>query len=100
MNLYLVTGFVVFLIGAVGVLFRKDAISLFMCVEVMLNGINITLVAFSRMWGDMQGQLAVLFVIGVAAAEAAIGLALMLQIFKHKGSIQLNELTDLREMRD
>ncbi len=100
MNFFLVTGMVVFLIGALGILFRKDAISLFMCIEVVLNGVNITLVSFSRLWGNMHGQIMVFFVIAIAAAEAAIGFALMLQIFKHNKNIQLSDITDLRELRD
>jgi NADH-quinone oxidoreductase subunit K len=96
---FLIAGMLVFLIGSFGVFFRKDAISLFMCIELMLNGVNITLASFSRFWGGMHGQITIFFVIAIAAAEAAIGFALMLQIYRHKNSIQLNEITDLRDLR-
>jgi NADH-quinone oxidoreductase subunit K len=100
MNLFLATGLIVFLIGAIGIIWRRDTISLFMCIEVMLNGVNLTLVTFSRLWANMHGQVAVFFVIAIAAAEAAVGFALMLLIYRERRSIQLRELTELRDLRE
>ena len=97
LHLYLIGGMITFVVGAVGLFFRKDAISLFMCIEVMLNGVNITLVSFSRQWGSMGGQALAFFVIAIAACEAAIGFALLLAIYRKQQTIQLNELTQIRE---
>ncbi len=81
-----------FCIGAVGVLVKRNAISLFMCVELMLNAANLALVAFARQWASGAGQLMVFFVMTVAAAEVAVGLALIVAIFRTKKSIDIGNL--------
>ncbi|HEY0969763.1 MAG TPA: NADH-quinone oxidoreductase subunit NuoK [Gemmatimonadales bacterium] len=86
---------VLFTIGAFGVLTRRNAIIVFMCVELMLNAVNLSLVAFSRMHG-MDGQVFVILVMTVAAAEAAVGLAIMISIFRHFRSLELQNVNLLR----
>jgi NADH-quinone oxidoreductase subunit K len=83
---------VLFILGAMGVLLRRNAILLFMSVELMLNASNLALVAFARHWNHMDGHLFVFFVIAVAAAEVAVGLALIVAIFRTKQSINIDEL--------
>ncbi|MEO0562900.1 MAG: NADH-quinone oxidoreductase subunit NuoK [Chloroflexota bacterium] len=83
---------VLFVLGAMGVLLRRNAILVFMSVELMLNAANLALVAFSRQWVNLDGQLFVFFVMTVAAAEVAIGLALIVAIFRTKNSIDIDEL--------
>jgi NADH-quinone oxidoreductase subunit K len=89
---YIVLSAVLFVLGTMGVLLRKNAILVFMSVELMLNAGNLALVAFARHWGGMEGQVFVFFVITVAAAEVAIGLALIVTIFRSKQSINIDEL--------
>jgi NADH-quinone oxidoreductase subunit K len=86
---------VLFCIGVLGVLVRRNAIVVFMCIELMLNAINLTLVAFSRLHG-VDGQLMVFFVMTVAAAEAAVGLAIILAIFRHTGTVDLESVNLLQ----
>jgi NADH-quinone oxidoreductase subunit K len=86
---------VLFTIGAIGVLTRRNAIIMFMCVELMLNAVNLSFVAFSRYMGA-EGQVFVLFVITVAAAEAAVGLAIIIAIFRHRKSVDLRNINLLR----
>jgi NADH-quinone oxidoreductase subunit K len=83
---------VLFTLGAMGVLFRKNAILVFMSVELMLNAANLALVAFARQWNAVDGHVFVFFVITVAAAEVAIGLALIVTIFRTKQSINIDDL--------
>ncbi len=83
---------VLFILGAMGVLLKKNAILLFMSVELMLNAANLALVAFAKQWNQMEGHLFVFFVIAVAAAEVAVGLALIVAIFRTKKSINVDEL--------
>src|SRR5437868_11453958 len=83
---------VLFMMGVLGVLIRRNAIMIFMSIELMLNSANLALVAFARQWGQVNGQLIVFFVITVAAAEVAVGLALIVAIFKTKHSIDIDEL--------
>lgn len=84
-----------FVIGVAGVLIRRNAIVLFMCIELMLNAVNISFVALSRVHG-MSGQIMVFFVMTVAAAEAAVGLAIILAIFRHTQSVDLTQLNLLK----
>ena len=77
---------VLFVIGVVGVLTRRNAILIFMCVELMLNAVNLSFVAFSRLYG-VAGQVFVIFVMTVAAAEAAVGLAIVIALFRHRESL-------------
>ncbi len=94
-DLALVVSAALFAIGVAGVLLRRNVIIVFMCVELMLNAVNLSFVAFSRIHG-IDGQIVVLFVISVAAAEAAVGLALILAIFRHYESVDLDLFRRLR----
>ena len=86
---------VLFVIGVVGVLTRRNAILIFMCVELMLNAVNLSFVAFSRLHG-MAGQVFVVLVMTVAAAEAAVGLAIVISIFRHYESVDLRNFNLLK----
>src|SRR5260221_3851277 len=83
---------VLFIMGVLGVLVRRNAIMIFMSIELMLNSANLALVAFARQWGEVSVQLIVFFVITVAAAEDAVGLALIVAIFKTQQTIDIDEL--------
>ncbi|MFN3194981.1 MAG: NADH-quinone oxidoreductase subunit NuoK [Chlorobiota bacterium] len=93
---YLILSATIFAIGSVGVLTRRNAIVIFMCIELMLNAVNITLVAFSSFLGDASGQIFVFFVMAVAAAEAAIGLAIVLALFRNKKTVYVDEINLLK----
>jgi NADH-quinone oxidoreductase subunit K len=86
---------ILFSIGALGVLIRRNAIILFMCVELMLNAVNLAFVALSP-YAGVQGQVTVFFVIAVAAAEAAVGLAIIISVFRHKESVDMKNFGLLR----
>ena len=94
-DLALVLSAILFAIGVGGVLLRRNAIIVFMCVELMLNAVNLSFVAFSRVWG-IDGQLFVFFVMTVAAAEAAVALALVLSVFRVFRSVNIDDVADLR----
>jgi NADH-quinone oxidoreductase subunit K len=87
---------VLFSIGVLGVLFRRNAIIIFMSVELMLNSVNLLLVAFSTYHNDASGQVFVFFVMAVAAAEVAVGLAILVTIFRNVHSVDIDELKSLR----
>lgn len=87
---------ILFIIGALGVLLRRNAILIFMSVELMLNSANLAFVAFARAYEALSGQIFVFFVITVAAAEAAVGLALIVAIFHSKKSIDVDEMSSLK----
>jgi NADH-quinone oxidoreductase subunit K len=89
---YLILSAIIFAIGTVGVLTRRNAIVIFMCVEMMLNAVNLTFIALSKYLGSIDGQIFVLFVMTVAAAEAAVGLALMIAFYKNRESIDVEDL--------
>jgi NADH-quinone oxidoreductase subunit K len=89
---YIILSAILFIMGVMGVLGKRNPILLFMSVELMLNASNLALVAFARQWKQMDGHLFVFFVIAVAAAEVAIGLALIVAIFRTKKSINIDEL--------
>ena len=91
-TVFVILSAVLFVLGAMGVLLRRNAILLFMSVELMLNASNLALVAFAKQWNQMEGHLFVFFVIAVAAAEVAVGLALIVAIFHSKNSINIDEL--------
>jgi NADH-quinone oxidoreductase subunit K len=93
---HLILSGIIFTIGVMGVLVRRNAIIIFMSVELMLNAVNLSFVAFARHWGSMDGQLSVFFVMAVAAAEAAVGLAIVLLVFRGKETVNADELTLLR----
>jgi NADH-quinone oxidoreductase subunit K len=82
---------VLFALGVAGVLLRRNAIVIFMCVELMLNAVNLTFVALAQTLG-IAGQIIVFFVMAVAAAEAAVGLAILLAIFRHRGTLDLQNI--------
>lgn len=92
---YLLLSAVLFTIGAVGVLVRRNAIVVFMCVELMLNAVNLTLVTFSRINGSLDGQIMAFFVMTVAAAEVVVGLAIIMSIFRTRRSASVDELCRL-----
>ena len=89
---YLIVSAILFSIGTIGVLTRRNAIVIFMCVEMMLNAVNLTFIAFSRYLGNVDGQVFVFFVMTVAAAEAAVGLALMIAFYKNRESIDVEDI--------
>jgi NADH-quinone oxidoreductase subunit K len=93
---YLVLSGVLFTIGTVGVLVRRNLIVVFMAIELMLNAVNLTFVALARRFGTMDGQVIVFFVIAVAAAEAAVGLAIILGLFRLRATTNADEVTSLR----
>jgi len=93
---YLLLSAVLFTIGVVGVLTRRNAIVVFMCIELMLNSVNLTLVAFSAFLGDITGQVLVFFVMAVAAAEAAVGLAIVISLFRNKQTVNIDEINILK----
>ncbi len=92
---FVMLSMILFALGAMGVLLRKNAILVFMSVELMLNSANLALAAFARQWNEMDGHIFVFFVMTVAAAEVAIGLALIVAIFRHKQSINIDDLHQL-----
>ena len=93
---YLGLAVILFTIGALGVLIRRNAIVIFMSVELMLNAANLVFVAFARYWQSINGQIFVFFIITVAAAEVAIGLALIVTIFRTKDSIDVDQISTLK----
>ena len=95
-NWYIALSGILFVIGALGVLLRRNAIILFMSIELMLNSANLLFVAFARHLGELEGQVLVFFVITVAAAEVAVGLALIVAIFRSKKSINIDEINLLK----
>ncbi|MCA9957888.1 MAG: NADH-quinone oxidoreductase subunit NuoK [Chloroflexota bacterium] len=93
---YVALSIILFTIGAMGVLLRRNAIVVFMSVEMMLNSANLAFVAFSRYLGDLDGQVLTFFVITVAAAEVAVGLALIVTIFRTKQSINIDDINTMK----
>ncbi len=93
---YLILSALLFTVGVVGVLIRKNAIIIFMCIELMLNAANLAFVAISRELGEPSGQIFVFFVMTVAAAEVAIGLAIIVSVFKHRETVNVDEVDSLK----
>lgn len=93
---YIGLSMLLFVTGAFGVLIRRNGLVLFMCIELMLNAVNIAFVTFARMHGNVAGHVIVLFVIIVAAAEVAIGLAIIVSIFRRRGSANVDDLSLLK----
>lgn len=93
---YLLLSALLFSIGAVGVLVRRNAIVVFMCIELMLNAVNLTLVTFSRINGDLNGQIMAFFVMVVAAAEVVVGLAIIMSIFKTRRTASVDDANLLK----
>lgn len=95
-NYYIMLSAVLFTIGVVGVMARRNAIIIFMCVELMLNAVNLMLVAFSTLHNDARGQVFVFFVMAVAAAEVAVGLAILAMVYRNLKSIDIDLLSRLK----
>ena len=95
-NHYLVLAAVLFGMGALGILFRRNAIIMFMCIELMLNAVNIALVAFSKVHGDTSGQVFVFFIMVVAAAEVAVGLAILMMLYRNLRTTDTDALNNLK----
>lgn len=93
---YMILSAILFAIGTFGVLTRKNMIVIFMCIELMLNSVNLTFIALSRHLGNMDGQIFVFFVMTVAAAEAAVGLALIIAFFRNKESVEVDNFNLLK----
>ena len=93
---YLLLAALLFTIGGLGVLLRRNAILVFMCVELMLNSVNLTLVTFSRMQGNLDGQVMAFFVMVVAAAEVVVGLAIIMSIFRTRRSASVDDANLLK----
>lgn len=96
MNWYLILSAILFSIGAAGVFTRRNVISVFLCIELMLNSVNLTLVTFSSFFRDITGQLFVFMVMTVAAAEAAVGLAIIVLIFRNKQTLNVDDASSLK----
>lgn len=96
LNHYLILSAVLFSIGTAGVFLRRNVITLLLSVEIMLNAVNLTFVAVGRYLGSVEGQIIVFFVMTVAAAEAAVGLALVISMFRHKESLSPDVFTTLK----
>ena len=91
LNSYLVLAAVLFSIGAVGVFTRRNALIIYMCIELMLNAVNLTFIAFSRYLNNMDGHVFVFMIMAVAAAEAAVGLAIIISLFRNKESVNVDD---------
>lgn len=93
---YLALSALLFTTGAVGVLVKRNPIVIFMCIELMLNAVNLSLVAFGRFLGDAGGQMLSIFVMAVAAAEVAVGLGILIAIFRLRDNINVDETNTMR----
>jgi NADH-quinone oxidoreductase subunit K len=93
---FLALSAILFTIGAVGVLSRRNVIVVFMCIELMLNSVNLSLIAFSAALGNPTGQILVFFVMAVAAAEAAVGLAIVIALYRTKQTVNIDEINVLK----
>ena len=93
---YMTVSAILFALGTFGVLTRRNAIVIFMCIELMLNSVNLTFIALSRHLNNLDGQIFVFFVMTVAAAEAAVGLALMIAFFRNRESIDVEDINLLK----
>jgi NADH-quinone oxidoreductase subunit K len=93
---YQVLAALLFMIGALGVLVRRNLIVMFMCIELMLNAANLSLVAFSRLWGNLDGQMFVFVVIVVAAVEVAVGLAILLSLMRNRDTVNVDDASLLK----
>ncbi len=96
LHYYLALSAALFTIGVIGVLTRRNAIIVFMCIELMLNSVNLTLIAFSAYLGNPAGQMLVFFVMTVAAAEAAVGLAIIIALYRNKQTVNIDEINILK----
>ena len=94
---FLILSAILFVVGAVGVLIRRNALVMLMCVEMMLSAVNLTFATYSRFLGDIGGQVFVLMVMAVAAAEVAVGLAIVVALYRHKETADVDDLNLLRK---
>ena len=92
---YLMLSGTLFAVGLVGVIIRRNMITVLMCIELMLNAVNINLVAFSHRLADLQGQVFAIFVITIAAGEAAVGLAIIIQLYRMRSTVNVDEVKTL-----
>jgi NADH-quinone oxidoreductase subunit K len=92
LNSYLILGAVLFSIGAVGVFTQKNVLIIYMCIELMLNSVNLTFIAFSKFLNNMNGHVFVFMIMTVAAAEAAVGLAIIISVFRNKATVNVDEI--------
>jgi len=97
LNHYLILSVALFVLGFTGVVLRRNLLILLMSIELMLNAVNLSFVTFSRYLGSVSGQVAAFFVIVLAAAEAAVGLAIIILIFRRRGSVQSTDITELKD---
>lgn len=95
-HFYIILSSILFSIGVLGVLFRRNAIIIFMCIELMLNAVNLLLVAFSTYLSDADGQVFVFFIMAVAAAEVAVGLAILTMVYRNTHSTDIDFLNKLK----
>jgi NADH-quinone oxidoreductase subunit K len=96
LNYFLILSAILFTIGIIGVLVRRNAIIIFMSIELMLNSINLSLVSFSAFLGNATGQIFVFFIMAVAAAEAAVGLAIVISLYRNKDTLNIDEINILK----
>jgi NADH-quinone oxidoreductase subunit K len=87
---------ILFVVGAAGFVIRRNIITVFMCIELMLNAVNLAFIAFSRYRGNLDGQLFVFFVIVVAAAEAAVGLAIIIALYRNRDTLNIEDLDSMK----
>ena len=96
LSYYLIVSAILFTLGSAGVFLRRNLITILLSIEIMLNAVNLTFVAFGRYAGDVNGQIIVFFVMTVAAAEAAVGLAIVIALFRHRESLSPDAFTSLK----
>jgi len=92
LNAYLMLGAILFSIGAVGVFTQRNVLIIYMCIELMLNSVNLTFIAFSKFLNNMDGHVFVFMIMTVAAAEAAVGLAIIISVFRNKETVNVDEI--------
>ena len=95
-NYYIILSAILFTIGTLGVLTRRNALIIFMCIELMLNAVNLMMVGFSKMWGDGKAQVFVFFIMAVAAAEVVIGLAILMMVYRNQETTDINILNKIK----
>lgn len=93
---YIILSLVLFFIGVFGVFIRRNLLVLFMCIELMLNSVNLAFVTFARVFQNLEGQLTVFFVITVAAAEATVGLAIILLVFRNRKAVEIDQIMSMK----
>lgn len=93
---FITLSLVLFFIGVFGIFLRRNLLVIFMCIELMLNSVNLAFITFSRMLHNLEGQLVVFFVIAVAAAEAAVGLAIILLVSRNRKTVEIDRLTTMK----